>query len=78
MDSSAPLKKKQKISVEIDDLSLHPQIIHRLKIAKLCSYKSILHLSQQELQKTAKVSSSESKIIFEAVSKASVENKILP
>ncbi|GFU24356.1 uncharacterized protein TNCV_942491 [Trichonephila clavipes] len=76
MDSSAPLKKKQKLCVEIDDLSLHPQIIHKLKIAKLCSFKAILHLSQQEIQKTANVSSSESKNILEAASKASVENQI--
>ncbi|GFT20085.1 DNA repair protein XRCC3 homolog [Nephila pilipes] len=77
MDSSAPLKKKQKISVEIDDLSLHPQIIHKLKIAQLCSYKAILHLSQQELQKIAKVSLTESKIIIDTVSEASVKNKIM-
>ncbi|KAF8786571.1 hypothetical protein HNY73_008267 [Argiope bruennichi] len=76
MFSSAPLSKKQKLSNEIDDLSLHPELIHKLKQAKLCSLKAIMHLSHPEIQKTARVSASEAQNVLETVSEALLINKI--
>ncbi|GBM19748.1 DNA repair protein XRCC3 [Araneus ventricosus] len=77
MSSSAPLSKKLKLSNEIDYLSLHPELIHKLKQAKLCSFKAILHLSHPEIQKTAKVSASDAQIVLETVSEALLANKIV-
>ncbi|CAL1295318.1 unnamed protein product [Larinioides sclopetarius] len=77
MSSSAPLSKKQKLANEIEDLSLHPELIRKLNQAKLCSFKAILHLSHPEIQKTAKISATDVQIVLETVSEVLLANEVV-
>ncbi|XP_054720202.1 DNA repair protein XRCC3-like [Uloborus diversus] len=62
-----------KLQTVVDNLPVNPTLIAKLKAGNLCSLKKILHLSIPELQKCAKVSKGEAKIIIEAVSHAVLE-----
>ncbi|KAG8196493.1 hypothetical protein JTE90_012309 [Oedothorax gibbosus] len=75
--SSAPLPKKPKLSLEVDDLSIHPQLIQKLKEAKLFTFKAVLHLSEAELQKNVKVSVNEANQIQKAVSQVLLLSQVL-
>ncbi|GIY19461.1 DNA repair protein XRCC3 [Caerostris extrusa] len=74
---TSPLLKKQKLCSEIDDISIHPHIIYKLKEAKLCTFQAILHLSYSELQKIAKITSSEAQIVLESISEALLKHKVI-
>ncbi|GIY11602.1 DNA repair protein XRCC3 homolog [Caerostris darwini] len=74
---TSPLLKKQKLCSEIDDISIHPHIIYKLKEAKLYTFQAILHLSYSELQKIAKITSSEAQIVLESISEALLKHKVI-